>query len=272
LINEANSLFSLSDFTNQRKTTFQDTNFSSLKNRIKKRLPSLSLNVKGEENYKTLVDLLLQHTDAPRVLIVGGGIVGEGMQRLINNPKVELVETDVTFAPRTQLICDGHDLSFDDQSFDCVIVQAVLEHVLDPHRCVAEIHRVLKPQGFVYAETPFMQQVHMGRYDFTRFTYLGHRRLFRYFSEIESGAVCGPGMALGWSYQHFLLSFAKHRRIRQFLFHFSNFTGFFWKYFDHIILNTPAGLDAASGYYFMGQRSEMPISDRELIQLYRGAQ
>jgi len=38
-----------------------------------------------------------------------------------------------------------------------------------------------------------MQQVHNERYDFTRFTYLGHRRLFSAFDEIDSGASCGPG-------------------------------------------------------------------------------
>ena len=32
-----------------------------------------------------------------------------------------------------------------DAGVDAVIAQAVLEHVLDPHRCVEEIHRVLKP-------------------------------------------------------------------------------------------------------------------------------
>ena len=50
-----------------------------------------------------------------------------------------------------------------------------------------EIYRVLKSDGIVYIETPFMQQVHGGKYDFTRFTYLGHRRLFARFQEIESG-------------------------------------------------------------------------------------
>ncbi len=83
-----------------------------------------------------------------------------------------------------------------DESFDGVICQAVLEHVLDPYRCVEEIHRVLRPNGLVYAETPFMQQVHGGTHDFTRFTHLGHRRLFRKFAEVDSGVVCGPGMAL----------------------------------------------------------------------------
>ena len=64
----------------------------------------------------------------------------------------------------------------------------------------------------MYAETPFMQQVCVARFDFTRFTHLGHRRLFRWFDEVRSGPVCGPGMALAWSYQYFLLSFFERPR------------------------------------------------------------
>ena len=105
----------------------------------------------------------------------------------------------------TSLICDAHDIPFADGCFDGVIVQAVLEHVMDPGRCVEEIHRVLGDNGLVYAETPFIQQIHMGRYDFTRYTHSGHRRLFRRFEEIASGPVGGPGMALAWAYQ--VLSF-----------------------------------------------------------------
>ena len=90
------------------------------------------------------------------------------------------------------------------------------EHVVDPYRCVDEIHRVLTSNGLIYAETPFIQQVHAGRYDFTRFTQLGHRRLFRRFEEIETGVVCGPGMALAWSWQYFLLSFFTSRPLRSF--------------------------------------------------------
>ena len=37
--------------------------------------------------------------------------------------------------------------------------------------------------GIVYAETPFMQQVHEGAYDFTRYTVLGHRYLFKKFKQ-----------------------------------------------------------------------------------------
>ena len=198
--------------------------------------------------------------------------MGQGMESLTANPAIELVETDVLNGPRTMMICDAHQIPFADGVFDGVIAQAVLEHVVDPWRCAEEIHRVLRPGGLVYSEIPFIQQVHGGRYDFTRFTHLGHRRLFRKFDEIESGAMCGPGMALAWSYQYFLLSFGARGFTRTLLRFAAGVTSFFLKYCDGWLIGKPAALDAASGTFFIGRKGERVLSDRELLKLYRGAQ
>jgi SAM-dependent methyltransferase len=193
------------------------------------------------------------------------------MREFAATPSIRIVSTDVSFGPLTAIICDGHDLPFADGTFDAVIVQAVLEHVVDPVRCVSEVHRVLAPHGLVYAETPFMQQVHMGPYDFTRYSHSGHRRLFRQFDEVESGVAGGPGMALAWSYQYFLLSFASSRAARGLLRAFASLTGFFLKYFDSYLVSRNGALDAAAGIYFLGRRSDRTLSDRELVRYYRGA-
>jgi SAM-dependent methyltransferase len=224
-------------------------------------------------NYQRFGELLLDEHSEAKVLIVGGSIVGKGLENLLLAGKqIEFVETDVVIGPRTQLICDGHDLPFKDQTFDGVVIQAVLEHVADPYRVVAEIYRVLKDNGLVYAETPFMQQVHGGRHDFTRFTHLGHRRLFRRFEEIDSGAVGGPGMALAWGYEYFLLSFFSGRWTRGAVRGFSRLTGFWLKYFDRLVEGKPGAIDASSGHYFLGRKSHETLSDRDLIKLYRGPQ
>jgi hypothetical protein len=110
----------------------------------------------------------------------------------------------------------------------------------------------------------------MGRYDFHRFTHLGHWRLFREFSEIDSGAVCGSGMALAWAYSNFIFSFFGSKKLRKLLIPFTNLTSFFWKYFDYFLIEKPGTLDSASGYYFMGQKSDHPISDKEILKQYRG--
>ncbi|MGD7033816.1 MULTISPECIES: class I SAM-dependent methyltransferase [Methylotuvimicrobium] len=49
---------------------------------------------------------------------------------------------------------DGERLPFDAQSFDIVISNHVIEHVADADVHLAEIGRVLKPDGLVYLATP----------------------------------------------------------------------------------------------------------------------
>jgi uncharacterized protein YbaR (Trm112 family)/SAM-dependent methyltransferase len=270
LLNEKSSVFTIEDFFSRRNTTF-NLHGNKLRKSIRRLIPTISKNIKARENYTSLANLLLKQSASPRVLVIGGSILGQGMELIANKTFLELIVSDVSFGPYTMLICDAHDIPFEDKSFDGVIVQAVLEHVINPYRCVEEVYRVLKEQGIVYAETPLMQQVHMGRYDFTRFTHLGHRRLFRRFEEIDSGAVCGPGMALAWSYQYFLLSFTTSRILRVLIKVFSSLTSFHLKYFDHYLINKPGTLDAASAYYFMGRKVEHILPDQELIKLYKGA-
>lgn len=264
LINAANSLFSPDDYVGRSAAAAEPE--KPLGRRL---LPEITANVAAARNYARFAELVGARP-AARVLVVGGRIAGEGIEALLRHPAIEVVETDVSFGPRTAIICDGHDLPFADGSFDGVVVQAVLEHVLDPHRCVDEIHRVLAPGGVVYAETPFMQQVHAGRYDFTRFTHLGHRRLFRRFEEVDSGAACGPGTALAWSYQYFLTSFVESAGLRRAVLAFARGTSFFLKYFDRYLVRRAGAIDAASAFYFLGRRAETPLDDRELIKLYRG--
>lgn len=229
-------------------------------------LPKISANLKAAENYRRFTSLL----PGPRVLIVGGRILGEGSEELVS-PGLQTVETDIALGPRTQIVCDAHSLPFADASFDGVVAQAVLEHVVDPARCVDEIHRVLRADGLVYAETPFMQQVHAGAYDYTRFTHLGHRRLFRSFAEVDSGAACGPGMALAWSFTNFLQSFANTRFQRRLARMAGHLTTFPLKYIDPFLIDRPGSLDAASAVYFLGRKTDSVLADSELPNHYRGA-
>jgi uncharacterized protein YbaR (Trm112 family)/SAM-dependent methyltransferase len=269
MISDKSSIFSIDDFTSHHSTTF-NLGKNKLKEALVRIMPDISSNIKAKRNYAKLTALLCNQSVTPTVLIIGGSVLGKGMESLTTDDQLELVETDVSFGPRTKLICDAHDIPFCDETFDCVIVQAVLEHVVDPYRCVEEIYRVLKKQGFVYSETPFMQQVHMGRYDFTRFTHLGHRRLFNKFDEIDSGAACGPGMALAWSYQYFLRSFVVSKTLLSVIRVLSSLTSFFLKYFDYYLIDKPGAFDAAAGYYFMGRKGSRHMSDKELLTLYKG--
>ena len=270
LINENKSIFSISDFVCRKETTIPKDRENNFKRIIRKLVPKISSNISNKKNYKLLSELLLNNSKNPNILVIGSGIEGNGMEILRSESCINIISSDVSISDNTDLICDAHDLPFKNKSFDAVISQAVLEHVADPFRCVEEIHRVLKADGLVYAETPFMQQVHMAPYDFTRFTFVGHRRLFRKFKEIDSGVCCGPGMALAWSYQYFLLSFFESELIRKFVRLFTNITSFFLGYFDKYLSKKSGSRDAASGYYFIGKKSNVVLTDKNLIKSFKG--
>jgi SAM-dependent methyltransferase len=269
VLDEKSSVFRTEDFINRRATFFPKA--SRAKQLLRRLVPQISANIKAGRNLLTFTETLLNATPDPIVLVIGAGFAGHGFEVVQEQPAIDLVETDVSYGPRTALICDAHDLPFESDSFDGVIIQAVLEHVIDPVRAVREIHRVLKSRGIVYAEIPFMQGVHARQYDFTRFTHLGVRRLFRDFEEVGSGAACGPGMALAWSYEYFLLSFVRWRPARLFVTVFVRFTAFWLKYLDYVLIDAPGTLDGAAAYYFLGRKSTEALPDREILRLYRGA-
>jgi SAM-dependent methyltransferase len=245
-----------------------------LAKRVVQAPPSIVRNVGSEENYETLRDLLDGSPARPRrVLVVGGATEGIGIRPLLDAPGLDVVETDVALGPRTQVVCDAANLPFADGSFDAVVTQAVLGVVPDPVRSVAEIHRVLAPGGLVYSETPFLQQAINGAFDFTRWTHTGHRRLFRRFDEVRSGAHGGPGMALAWAVTWFLLAFAgRSRPARAVAKRIGSLLTFWLLAFDRRLVVRPGGVDAASGTYFLGRRREgAPLADAEIVAGYRGA-
>jgi SAM-dependent methyltransferase/uncharacterized protein YbaR (Trm112 family) len=207
--------------------------------------------------------MLRQFTDI-QILVIGSGGTD------YSSPDCRVIHTDVAFGPNVEAIVDGHDLPFAAGAFDLVIGVSVLEHVADPWRCVAEMHRVLVPNGFVYAATPFLQPVHMGAYDFTRFTPLGHRRLFRCFDTVEWGLSMGPGSMLAYSLSGFLEACARGHQLRR----FGRLIGLLatppLRKLDRLLARSPAAWDSAGGTYFFGQRRDQPLPDREIIKEYRG--
>jgi len=209
----------------------------------------------------------LPNPPSPLVLMIGAATRGVGTDMLYDDPAIRQVAFDIYPSVLTHFVADAHQIPLADACVDAVCVQAVLEHVVDPAGVVAEIERVLKPDGVVYAETPFMQQVHEGAYDFTRFTELGHRWLWRRFATIGRGPLGGPGLSLYWSSRYFLRGLLRNRRAADVL---SMPFGVF-ALADRFMA---AGdlIDGASGAFFLGRKRADALAQHGLVLEYLGSQ
>jgi SAM-dependent methyltransferase len=218
-------------------------------------------------NARRLLALAAELAPRPRILVVGGGRVGSGADPLYEDPGADLVAFDIYRSPLVQFVADAHHIPLADGSVHAVWIQAVLEHVLDPWVVAGEIHRVLAPRGLVFAETPFLQHVHEGPYDFTRFTESGHRWLFRAFEQVDSGVSGGLGASFAWSVGAWVGAVSRSRALGT----WARRLGHFARVFDRAI---PGGhhVDGASGFYFLGRRAERSLTPAEIVASYRGSQ
>jgi SAM-dependent methyltransferase len=238
--------------------------------------PDPSVNLSREPCLQDLARRLAPAGDAA-VLLVGSGSQRHDVERLFaratpGGAAIAVIACDVAADAEVDVLCDAHELPFGDASFDAVVTTAVLEHVADPARAMAEIERVLAPGGYLYSEIPFMQQVHEGAYDFTRFTMSGHRRLAAGFEELGSGVVAGPATSLAWAIEHLALALAGGRRGR-FAAKFVVRWSFGWlKLLDRALAARPAAQDGASCTYFYGRRTDTRRSDAAIVAAYGGAQ
>jgi SAM-dependent methyltransferase len=57
-------------------------------------------------------------------------------------------------SPLADMHFDIHDIPLEDKVFDMVMCNHVLEHVVDDHRVMTEIYRVLKPGGMAILQVP----------------------------------------------------------------------------------------------------------------------
>lgn len=123
------------------------------------------------------------YTLGPRLLDVGCGI--KPYERIFA-PKIS-EHIGIDYEPtaggsygsgtRADLWGDSLNLPFDDGSFDTVLSTQVIEHVVDPKRAVAEIHRVLRPGGVLILSAPMTWPIHEPPHDYFRYTEFGFRSL-----------------------------------------------------------------------------------------------
>ena len=109
------------------------------------------------------------------ILNIGAGY-RKNIKRYFSLPNV--INTEVFNYCTTDIVCDGDNLPFNDNTFDVVLSLAVLEHVKNPWIHANEMIRVLKPGGIVYADVPFLQPYHGYPHHYYNMTTKGLQNLF----------------------------------------------------------------------------------------------
>lgn len=148
----------------------------------------------------------------------------------------------------------GENLPFEDSSLDVVICAAVLEHVKEPEKIVAEAYRVLKTGGELYIEIPFLQPYHAAPEDYHRWTISGLRFLCRHFNESEVGLTNGPGSGLAWILVEYVQLLSDRPRVKFIFKNLMKILVFPLKYIDSWLLKRKNAVVIASGLYFLGKK------------------
>jgi SAM-dependent methyltransferase len=265
LVDSANSVFDAADIVGRGGGSIVPRTRGKVFTSVRRLL--MARNKVAERSIQRLLALLGGRSPAPVVLVVGGGVIGSGLEWFYRDSAASIVGFDVYASPLVQFVADGHTIPLRDGTVDAVVVQGVLSCVLDPWQVVSEIHRVMKEDGVVYAETSFMQQVCEGPYDFVRFTESGHRYLFRKFDVVESGPVVGPGTQLMWSIDYFARSLFRSRTAG----HVARAVCFWLPRLDRVFPQ-PYAIDDAPCVYFLGRRRTTELKPHEIVSHYKGAQ
>lgn len=72
---------------------------------------------------------------------------------------------------------NGHQLPFDDHTFDSALATEVFEHIFNIDEILGEINRVLKPGGRLLLTCPFLWPEHEQPWDYARYSSFGIKAL-----------------------------------------------------------------------------------------------
>ncbi len=93
----------------------------------------------------------------------------------------------------------AYEIPVDDEEFNTILCTAVLEHLEEPKKAIAEAYRVLKKGGCAIYTAPLFWHLHEEPRDFYRFTKYGLKYLFEKngFEIVELKALSGFWVTFG---------------------------------------------------------------------------
>lgn len=116
-----------------------------------------------------------------RVLDAGGGIDAKYKSIIISKAE-EYICFDIKSGGNVDIVGDVLNMPFQEEDFDTVICNQVLEHVPEPEKLIAESYRVLKSGGHFILTAPFLSPIHADLGDFFRYTKEGLEFMFKKYN------------------------------------------------------------------------------------------
>jgi len=80
------------------------------------------------------------------------------MDRFEQLTNLEYITADIE-SPLAKVKMDIHAIPFEENTFDVIFCNHVLEHVQDDRQAIREMHRVLKPGGWAILQIPFFHPI-----------------------------------------------------------------------------------------------------------------
>lgn len=114
------------------------------------------------------------------MLVLDAGAGRSPYRKLFKHARYEAADfaaLETKYAP-LDYVCDLSAIPVEDERFDRILFNQVLEHLPEPDRVLAELYRVMKPGGRLMCSVPLYYSEHQQPYDFYRYTQFGLRHRF----------------------------------------------------------------------------------------------
>ena len=179
---------------------------------------------------------------------------GSGTKRLSKN----CVNMDIQKLPGVDVVADITDLPFENNSFDAVTCEQVLEHVPNPYQASKELMRVVRPGGLIHIATPFLFPWHPSPSDYTRWTCEGLQELLHGCKLVKKGVMVGPWSAVTAFTASFLATTFSFGipLLRIIIQHLIYLLLFPLKFLDIIFARLPGAEHCAAGVYVVMRKSK----------------
>ncbi|MBI5882785.1 MAG: class I SAM-dependent methyltransferase [Elusimicrobia bacterium] len=192
--------------------------------------------------------ILNQHGEKEVIVNIGSGpSLWSGRPDIINIDIFPYAEVDI-LADDTLPLKSG--------CADLILCIAALEHIPEPRRTVAEMHRIAKAGGRALVFVPFMQPYHASPDDYGRWTESGLKNLLAPFEIDDIWIGGGPTSGMLWVVQEWLalfFSFGSERASELLLPVFMALTSPL-KWIDLVLIRHPRANKIASGFYVLASK------------------